>query len=110
MNQLFIGSSDTNPIHLNLAVIQRHIACFGASGSGKTVACKVLSEELALQGIPMIILMYGIGLPNKRKYLFGLRAALKVFLCRLIHYNLSRLLAWMQKIDSGFFLLPQKML
>jgi len=35
--------------------MQRHIACFGASGSGKTVACKVLSEELALQGIPMII-------------------------------------------------------
>lgn len=55
MDQLYIGSSDKNPIHLNLAVLQRHIACFGASGSGKTVACKVLSEELALKGIPMII-------------------------------------------------------
>jgi len=55
MNQLYIGSSDNNPVHLNLAILQRHIACFGASGSGKTVACKVLSEELALQGIPMII-------------------------------------------------------
>jgi hypothetical protein len=55
MNQLFIGEIESNPVHLDLGNLQRHIACFGASGSGKTVACKVLTEELALQGIPMII-------------------------------------------------------
>lgn len=55
MNQLFIGTSNQETVYLGLKSIQRHIACFGASGSGKTVACKVLSEELALQGVPMII-------------------------------------------------------
>ena len=55
MEKLFLGFNNEEAITLNLSAVQRHIACFGASGSGKTVACKVLSEELALQGVPMII-------------------------------------------------------
>ncbi|MBU1370769.1 MAG: DUF853 family protein [Bacteroidetes bacterium] len=55
MKKLLLGFSENQTVELDLKTIQRHIACFGASGSGKTVACKVLAEELALQGIPMII-------------------------------------------------------
>lgn len=55
MEKLFLGFNGDEAITLNIAAVQRHIACFGASGSGKTVACKVLTEELALQGIPMIV-------------------------------------------------------
>ena len=28
-------------------ILKRHLACFGSSGSGKTVASKVIIEELA---------------------------------------------------------------
>lgn len=55
MKKMLLGFSEKQAIELDLKTIQRHIACFGASGSGKTVACKVISEELALQRIPMII-------------------------------------------------------
>ncbi|MBZ0242187.1 MAG: DUF853 domain-containing protein, partial [Bacteroidales bacterium] len=55
MKKMLLGFSEEKAIELELKTIQRHIACFGASGSGKTVACKVISEELALQCIPMII-------------------------------------------------------
>ena len=55
MKKMLLGFSEKQAVELDLKTIQRHIACFGASGSGKTVACKVISEELALQRIPMII-------------------------------------------------------
>ncbi len=34
--------------------MERHFACFGSSGSGKTVACKAMIEEMARSGIPVI--------------------------------------------------------
>ena len=43
-----------NPIELSVKHMQRHFACFGSSGSGKTVASKVLVEEFARQNIPVI--------------------------------------------------------
>lgn len=55
MKKMLLGFSEKQAVELDLKTLQRHIACFGASGSGKTVACKVISEELALQRIPMII-------------------------------------------------------
>ena len=46
------------PISENISIdinsFLRHYAIVGASGSGKTVACKILCEELALRGIPII--------------------------------------------------------
>jgi hypothetical protein len=42
------------PAQLCASTLLRHLVCFGATGSGKTVACKVLCEELLKQGIPVI--------------------------------------------------------
>ena len=55
MERLQLGSTpDNNPLGIKLATLQRHFACFGSSGSGKTVASKVLIEELARNGVPVI--------------------------------------------------------
>lgn len=53
-NQLQIGKNEKKEISLSLQTMQRHFACFGSAGSGKTVACKVLVEEFARNGIPVI--------------------------------------------------------
>ncbi|GAB6097021.1 hypothetical protein JCM14469_32750 [Desulfatiferula olefinivorans] len=54
MKKLFLGKDGEKDICLSLNTLQRHFACFGSSGSGKTVACKVLIEELARGGVPVI--------------------------------------------------------
>ncbi len=43
-------------VMLPSSTLLRHSVCLGASGSGKTVACKVLCEEMLLQGVPVIAL------------------------------------------------------
>ena len=53
-NLLDIGYTRGSSFKLSPNILQRHLACFGSSGSGKTVACKVLIEELAMLGIPII--------------------------------------------------------
>ena len=51
---LSLGTTTDGDLTLTIKTLQRHFACFGSSGSGKTVASKVLMEELARQGIPII--------------------------------------------------------
>ena len=41
---------------LEIKELAKHFGCFGTIGSGKTVTCKVMIEELAMQGIPGIII------------------------------------------------------
>jgi hypothetical protein len=43
------------PLHLPQKVINRHIGLVGQTGSGKTVGLKVFIEEIALAGIPSVI-------------------------------------------------------
>src|SRR5438045_3231283 len=45
---------DGAPVHLPLNVLLRHVVVLGSSGSGKTVACKVVVEEAVRQGISVI--------------------------------------------------------
>ena len=54
MINLQLGKTAEGTLELSTKVLQRHFACFGSSGSGKTVACKVMIEELARNGIPII--------------------------------------------------------
>ena len=55
MKKIQLGlSPDSKSLELKLETLQRHFGCFGSSGSGKTVASKVLIEELARFGIPVI--------------------------------------------------------
>ncbi|HKE20545.1 MAG TPA: helicase HerA-like domain-containing protein [Kofleriaceae bacterium] len=42
------------PVQLPVQALLRHVMALGSSGSGKTVFCKVLAEEAALRGIPVI--------------------------------------------------------
>ena len=51
---LNIGSSKKVQFNLPLHILQRHLGCFGSSGSGKTVASKVIIEELGMIGVPVI--------------------------------------------------------
>ena len=54
MINLQLGKTAEGTLELSTKVLQRDFACFGSSGSGKTVACKVMIEELARNGIPVI--------------------------------------------------------
>ena len=47
-------TKDEQPVELSIKSMQRHFACFGSSGSGKTVASKVLVEEFGRNKIPVI--------------------------------------------------------
>ena len=47
-------TKDNQPVELSVKSMQRHFACFGSSGSGKTVASKVLVEEFGRNNIPVI--------------------------------------------------------
>jgi len=47
-------TKDDQPVELSIKSMQRHFACFGSSGSGKTVASKVLVEEFGRNKIPVI--------------------------------------------------------
>jgi hypothetical protein len=54
MADLFLGYREGEALTLTTASLQRHFACFGSSGSGKTVLSKVLIEELARNQVPII--------------------------------------------------------
>jgi hypothetical protein len=54
---LLVGERRDRPgeaVTLPVAALLRHVMALGSSGSGKTVFCKVLAEEAALRGIPVI--------------------------------------------------------
>ena len=53
-DQTVLGNGPEGPLGISVKTLQRHFACFGSSGSGKTVASKVMIEELAKAGIPII--------------------------------------------------------
>lgn len=53
---MLIGTNTTGNVHLGIEALLRHMACLGASGSGKTVLCKVVVEEAIRKGIPVIAL------------------------------------------------------
>ena len=44
---LSLGTTTDGDLTLTIKPLQRQFACFGSSGSGKTVASKVVMEELA---------------------------------------------------------------
>ena len=54
VKKIKLGSTQDSMLELKLETLQRHFACFGSSGSGKTVVSKVLMEELARNGVPII--------------------------------------------------------
>ena len=54
LNKLEIGTRNGDKFLFPEFILKRHLACFGSSGSGKTVASKVIIEELAINGIPVI--------------------------------------------------------
>ena len=54
MSILNLGSRPEGPLTLKINTLQRHYACFGSSGCGKTVLSKVFIEELASNGVPVI--------------------------------------------------------
>jgi len=43
------------PVELPVDALHRHLMALGASGSGKTVLCKVMMEEAVRHGIPVVI-------------------------------------------------------
>lgn len=45
-----------NPVTIDSSILRKHVALLGSTGSGKTVAAKVLIEEATLEGIPSIII------------------------------------------------------
>ena len=51
---VYIGKAEQQDVLLRFETFRRHMVCLGASGSGKTVACKVVCEEFVRQGIPVI--------------------------------------------------------
>lgn len=48
------GNGEKGKIALKLKTFSRHFVCLGSSGSGKTVACKVICEEFVRHRIPVI--------------------------------------------------------
>ena len=53
-----IGTNRTNesPVELPSTILNKHVAMLGSTGSGKTVAAKILIEEATLNGIPSVII------------------------------------------------------
>jgi hypothetical protein len=51
-----VGSQMREPISIRLEDLTKHIVILAGSGSGKTVLIKRLVEEVALQGIPAIVI------------------------------------------------------
>lgn len=52
---LYIGDRDDGErVYLPLEALLRHGVALGASGSGKTVACKAIVEEVVRKGLPVI--------------------------------------------------------
>lgn len=54
MTQLQIAKG-SNPVYLQLNMLNRHGLIAGATGTGKTVTLKVLAEQLSLAGVPVFL-------------------------------------------------------
>jgi hypothetical protein len=57
--EIFLGhesEGEQTQVTLPGSATLRHTVCLGASGSGKTVACKVICEEFLLAGVPVVAL------------------------------------------------------
>lgn len=55
MTELFLGRTPAGTdIRLPAATLLRHLVCLGSSGSGKTVTCKAICEELIRNDVPVI--------------------------------------------------------
>ena len=52
--RLGVRRGDRSPVELPSVALVRHVMALGSSGSGKTVFCKVVVEELLRQGLPAI--------------------------------------------------------
>lgn len=52
MTTMTIGKG-SQPIALQLEMLNRHGLIAGATGTGKTVTLKVLAEQLSLAGVPV---------------------------------------------------------
>jgi len=50
------GKRNTSAFAIPRELLMKHLAVLGSSGSGKTVALKRVIEELALSGVPVIVL------------------------------------------------------
>lgn len=50
-----IGKSADHPISLRASMLNRHGAIFGATGTGKTVTLKVITERLSQAGVPVFL-------------------------------------------------------
>lgn len=55
MSDAYIGNSNIGKVILPFEVLKKHFIALGSSGSGKTVLCKALVEEAAINKIPSII-------------------------------------------------------
>jgi len=53
-DDIAIGLSASGPFTIDLSAFTKHGVVFGATGSGKTVLCKGIVEELSLRGIPIL--------------------------------------------------------
>lgn len=81
----------------------RHFAIVGASGSGKTVACKILCEELALRGIPIIAIdpqgdIASLIMMGDRKVIESKNGDLE---CYDLYDNNVEVVVWTPACDSG---------
>ena len=54
MRELIIGKNNDGIVNLSLSTLSTHCAILGSSGCGKTVALKVLIEELCINNVPTI--------------------------------------------------------
>lgn len=64
-----MGTTDDQPVYLPTQEVLRHLIVMGSSGSGKTVECKSVLEQLVINGIPVIAIdpqgdIASIGHPN----------------------------------------------
>ncbi|MBW2995452.1 DUF853 family protein [Candidatus Woesearchaeota archaeon] len=55
MKKVLIGSKNRAAVSIPIEALKKHFIALGSSGSGKTVLCKVLVEEAAINGIPAIL-------------------------------------------------------
>ena len=49
-----IGKVGKDDLFLKMDTFKKHMVCLGSSGSGKTISCKVICEEMIRKGIPVI--------------------------------------------------------
>jgi len=54
MSDILLGFNNNDEVKLSLSTLSTHCAILGSSGCGKTVALKVLIEELILNKVPVI--------------------------------------------------------